>query len=270
MIIDLHIHTSKGSSDSIISPEELIHKAKEKGLGAISITDHNSYKGFQEVSKIGKEDRLLVIRGIELSSRYGHLLIYGVDVNEIFKVELTKLLSFVKNKKYIKLSEMKEIFENLSLEIYTNLVDKIHENIGALVLAHPFGMYEKGTITCRYYLEEYLRETHTKEITIEKLLRFIKDRDPIYFSIIENADGIEVFNPSCLLLENIAAIQMASYLNKNQIGASDAHVPEHIGICVTNFPQVRSEEEFITTLRSTKIEPKINPLKENLCSLSLR
>ena len=70
MLIDLHTHTSVGSKDSTISPKELITKAKKRGISAICITDHNSYKGVKETQEIGESQGMLVIKGIELSTLY--------------------------------------------------------------------------------------------------------------------------------------------------------------------------------------------------------
>ncbi len=43
MKVDLHTHTT--SSDGTLTPKELIYYAKEKGLDAIAISDHDCLKG---------------------------------------------------------------------------------------------------------------------------------------------------------------------------------------------------------------------------------
>ena len=42
MLIDLHIHEKQFSKDSFLALEEIVKIAKEKGLDAICITDHDS------------------------------------------------------------------------------------------------------------------------------------------------------------------------------------------------------------------------------------
>ena len=51
---DLHTHTFY-SSDSDISPEELIKKARKTGLKYIAITDHDCVKGIERALKAGKK-----------------------------------------------------------------------------------------------------------------------------------------------------------------------------------------------------------------------
>jgi len=253
MIIDLHTHNSVGSPDSSISPEELITKAKERRVNAICITDHDSYKAVEELKKIGKKNGILVIRGIELTTKYGHLLIYGTDFYKMFKINKDELLNVISRKKNINIEDLKEVFHNFYSPIISNINNslfKIHENGGAIVLAHPFGKYGKNTFTIRYFQEEYLRIHKSKDVKIDELLGFIKEKEPPYYSILQQVDGIEVLNPLCLSVENRAAIVLANFLDKKQIGSSDCHIIEDVGICVTEFPnKIKNEKDFIYHLR---------------------
>lgn len=78
---DLHIHSS--ISDCDYSIEEIVKKAKEKGLTHISITDHDTILGLEEALKIGEKYHIKVIPGIEISAydnkrkRKVHILGYG-------------------------------------------------------------------------------------------------------------------------------------------------------------------------------------------------
>jgi hypothetical protein len=74
---DLHIHTSF-SSDGISSPQKIVKAAMEKGLDCIAITDHNTTKGIKEATSAAFDHSLLVVPGIEVSSRDGHIL--GLNV----------------------------------------------------------------------------------------------------------------------------------------------------------------------------------------------
>lgn len=80
--VDLHIHSSK-SSDGDFEPAHIVQLAKEKGLRAISITDHDSVAAYPEALNIGERIGLEVIPGIELTTLFGgrefHLLLYFVD-----------------------------------------------------------------------------------------------------------------------------------------------------------------------------------------------
>lgn len=41
MFIDMHMHESRFSKDSFLKLEEMVELAKERGLGAMCITDHD-------------------------------------------------------------------------------------------------------------------------------------------------------------------------------------------------------------------------------------
>jgi hypothetical protein len=65
MSIDLHSHST--ASDGTLSPTELIKLAKETGLDAIAITDHDTLQGIPEALEAGRKFGIEVIPGSELS-----------------------------------------------------------------------------------------------------------------------------------------------------------------------------------------------------------
>ena len=62
-IIDLHAHST--ASDGSYSPTELAEHAKEIGLSAIALTDHDTVDGLEEFMQAGKDLQLETIRGME-------------------------------------------------------------------------------------------------------------------------------------------------------------------------------------------------------------
>jgi predicted metal-dependent phosphoesterase TrpH len=72
---DLHVHTNF-SKDGESSVEEILIRAEEVGLDVIAITDHDSIEGAKKALLYNTS--VLVIPGIEVTTRQGHLLVLGV------------------------------------------------------------------------------------------------------------------------------------------------------------------------------------------------
>ncbi|MDO9036573.1 MAG: PHP domain-containing protein [Methanoregula sp.] len=72
---DLHVHTNY-SKDGESSVEEIIRAAEVAGLDAIAITDHDSVDGAKKA--LTCKTSVLVIPGIEVTTKQGHLLVLGV------------------------------------------------------------------------------------------------------------------------------------------------------------------------------------------------
>lgn len=78
MIIDIHTHTTEGSVDSWLAPEELAARAKEAGLDGICITEHDWFSDEEALTRLGREHGLLALPGVEVSTEEGHILVFGV------------------------------------------------------------------------------------------------------------------------------------------------------------------------------------------------
>ena len=81
--IDLHTHTT--ASDGTLTPTELVAHARELGLSAVAITDHDTMNGVAEAQTAGERLGVEVIPGLEISTDYRgedtHVLGYGMDIN---------------------------------------------------------------------------------------------------------------------------------------------------------------------------------------------
>jgi predicted metal-dependent phosphoesterase TrpH len=94
-VIDLHAHTT--FSDGTFTPEELVALARERGLTALAVTDHDSTEGLPRAfAAAGADGSLEIVPGVEFSTvRDGHgihVLAYWMDLDdEAFQGELRRL-----------------------------------------------------------------------------------------------------------------------------------------------------------------------------------
>ena len=108
---DLHVHTTY-SSDSLITPKDLVTYSKRRGLNAVAVTDHNYLAG---AYKIAKETDFLIIPGMEVSSAEGHIVALNIP---------------------------EPIPRGLSA---SETVDRIHKAGGVAIACHPY-VYFKGCL----------------------------------------------------------------------------------------------------------------------------
>jgi predicted metal-dependent phosphoesterase TrpH len=90
--IDLHVHTCY-SHDATTTPKELIHYAKKQGLHGVAITDHNTIEGAQKISRKTKE--LIIIPGVEINTKQGHILALNVTKNISFGHDLRETVEMI-------------------------------------------------------------------------------------------------------------------------------------------------------------------------------
>jgi predicted metal-dependent phosphoesterase TrpH len=111
MKFDLHMHTTRHSPDSSMDPFVLIERARQIGLEGIVITEHDWLWTEDELDELrAAAPGLVVLSGVEVSTKQGHFLAYGVK--DPFKVG-----------KGIHVAE---------------LCREMHRQGGAVVAAHPF------------------------------------------------------------------------------------------------------------------------------------
>jgi hypothetical protein len=83
MAADLHVHTN--ASDGTETPAQVVLRAREIGLKAIAITDHDTLDGLVPAMQTGREISLEIIPGVELSTEYKeieiHILGYLIDIH---------------------------------------------------------------------------------------------------------------------------------------------------------------------------------------------
>jgi len=99
----------------------ILKKAKERNLSAIAISDHDNIEASFLAEKLAKKYQIIIIPAIEVSSKDGHILAYGVS---------------------------KSIEQKMSAQ---DTIAKIHRQGGLAVAAHPF--FHQG-LNCFYSLKK--------------------------------------------------------------------------------------------------------------------
>ena len=79
--VDLHVHPN--ASDGTFSPSQVVELAKNAGLDAFALTDHDTTAGVPEALEKGRDLNIEVIPGIEVSSSFDgtEIHILGLFVN---------------------------------------------------------------------------------------------------------------------------------------------------------------------------------------------
>ncbi len=78
-LIDIHVHTFPASPCSSAHVDELIQEAKRIGLDAICLTDHNHVWALEQVEELTQKHGFLVLRGNEIITDQGDILVFGLD-----------------------------------------------------------------------------------------------------------------------------------------------------------------------------------------------
>lgn len=106
-IIDLHTHSS--ASDGSMSPVELVRHARERGIAAIALTDHDTVDGVKDALEEGNRIGVEVIPGIEISVEFRpemHILGFFPDREKYLNIkkelDIVKQGREVRNKKIIR------------------------------------------------------------------------------------------------------------------------------------------------------------------------
>ncbi|MCK4260676.1 MAG: PHP domain-containing protein [Halanaerobiales bacterium] len=91
--LDLHIHSIY--SGEMLTPKEIVAKAKKRNLQIIALTDHNSVTGVAEFLKEAEKVGLPAFYGVEfttlMNGRVIHILGYNMDLNDKSIQKLLKI-----------------------------------------------------------------------------------------------------------------------------------------------------------------------------------
>lgn len=144
-IIDLHMHST--FTDGSYTPIELVNLAKEAGLSAMAITDHDNMAGYIEAKEYAVKMGIEILTGIEMSVHYRggklHILGFGFDETDPLFIQSYK--------------KFRETKENCVDELLERL--KLHNVHLTREMIAPYALGEMD----RYTIFRYLAAHRTRE-----------------------------------------------------------------------------------------------------------
>lgn len=206
--IDMHVHTT--ASDGTCSPAEVVKLAKEKGLAAIAITDHDTVSGYAEAKKAGDELGIEVVPGIEISTRYlgpVHILGYYLDTESPVLNEVSQWLVEDRDRRNRKMAALMRA-DGLDVDY-----DRMRERFGA-VIGRP-------------HFAELLVEMGLAESVNDAFARFVERGQKYYAS--RNFLPIE---RSIRLIREAGGVPVMAH--PFQYKLDDAQLRELIRLCIKN------------------------------------
>jgi len=140
--IDLHTHTV--CSDGSMTPAALVQHAKEAGLTAVAVSDHDTIDGVKEALRVGQEVDVEVIPAIELSAISAtetHVLGYFIDTDSPALLHAVDRIRIVRTQR---IAETCDMLKKYNIHV---TLDEVKEKAGSGILcrAHIAKlMTEKG------------------------------------------------------------------------------------------------------------------------------
>lgn len=124
--VDLHTHSN--CSDGTYTPAEVARSAKELGLSAVALTDHNTTKGLKEFMEAGRQYGIITVPGCEFSTENNgkEVHIVGLFFKEKYWPEVDDFLDLMK---IAKRNSNERMIENLQQRGYDVRIEDVMELI---------------------------------------------------------------------------------------------------------------------------------------------
>ncbi len=190
-LVDLHTHTN--ASDGSLSPRKLVELAKQQGLSAIAVTDHDTTDGLAEAMQAGKELGVEVIPGVELNALYGE---YPVHILGLFiPLQSKELEEFLAVRKTCRQNRNRRMLSRL-------------EAAGLPISAKEVAEAGNGTITRAHMAQVLIQNGAAKDID-DAVTRYLSKGKPGYVRM-EGTTPLECIH----ILHRVGALAFVAHPNQ--------------------------------------------------------
>ena len=221
-LIDLHCHSTV--SDGSFSPTELAHKARDIGLRAFALTDHDNIGGVEEAMKACGETGVEFIPGVEISAAFsrGTMHIVGYFLWE-GRNSLSQKLEKLQEARAERNPLMVEKLRGLGLDIS---MDDVAGQAGGDQIGRPHmakALIEKGYVAnINEAFNKYLAKGKP---AYEEKFRF---PPPEAISMILDAGGVPgLAHPFTLDLNDTELDELVAELRNEGLEGLEVYSPEH-------------------------------------------
>ena len=191
---DLHTHSH--FSDGTLSPKELVLLAKEKGLSAIALTDHNNILGLDEFFAAAQKENITAVGGIEISA-------------EFLNKEIHVLGLFVTKEHYLALSSYLEDFSMKKIINYKKLYEKLVNAGYDISYKNIAKLSDNGVFNRVHFAKELMNKGYVS--SIKEAFNGVLSEDKGYYTPIQRLNGFEVIE--FLSKNNIVPVLAHPFLN---------------------------------------------------------
>jgi predicted metal-dependent phosphoesterase TrpH len=80
-VFDLHVHTTEGSQDSSLKPEDLVNDARRRGIGGALLAEHDGWRN-RDFHAFAAESDVVLVHALEVYTDMGHVITLGLRAFE--------------------------------------------------------------------------------------------------------------------------------------------------------------------------------------------
>ncbi len=192
---DLHVHSSNSPDAPMMDVATIAGQARRVGLRGVAITDHNTFRGFEEHKAVERAfgSDLIYIPGVEVTLDTGvHILLLFSGYSDKLCSQVKNLLSTIGSQNYSLLRVLEEI-NSITFE-------------KAVIIAHPSTVVKKAKLFSRL---------------VQKNVLSVLEENAHFFN------GVDAHAKEC--------VKFAKDHGLARIAGSDAHIPMVLGIGYTHI-----------------------------------